>query len=62
MKLKTSEYIDKYAERGVSKSVLKMLLWEVYNSELIRFDSKGNPYWNTNGESLDPDVELEWED
>ena len=62
MNEKNKEFIKKYAARGVSTGVLEILLREAYYSELIRFDPKGNPYWNGRGESLDPNVELDWEE
>jgi hypothetical protein len=62
MTKETREKIDALIERGVSDVVLRELLEIAYEAEMIRFDTKGNPYWEGSGESLDPDIELEWED
>jgi len=58
----TEEKIDLCIERGLSDYVIRELLSFAYEGELIRFDNIGNPYWNGNGESLDPDVELKFEE
>ncbi len=62
MNKKIKESIDKYLKRGISDCVARELLIYSYESELICFDDDGNPYWSGSGDSLDPDVELKFEE
>jgi hypothetical protein len=56
------EQIDKCMERGVSDSVIRAMLFELYNADIIRFDDAGNPYWDSCGERLDGEEELVFND
>ena len=60
--LSVSEKIDLFIENGVTDEVIRQLLHACYDAETIRFDDIGNPYWEASGESLDPDVELDFGD
>jgi len=41
--------------------ITRILLEELYNAEIIRFDDAGNPYWEANGDPLDEGTELVFE-
>lgn len=54
--------IDMAVGRGLSDEVIRQMLLELYHAGIIRFDRIGNPYWESCGDSLDPEVELNFED
>lgn len=58
MKLTQKEKIKAAVKRGFSDYAIEQMLEELINAEIIRLDNVGNPYWESNGESIDPDVEL----
>ena len=62
MKLNIKEKIALAAERGLTEDALKSLFEYLYDTEVIRFDDVGNPYWESCGDPLEPDIELEFED
>ena len=62
MKLNIKEKIALAAERGLTEDALKSLFEYLYDTEVIRFDDVGNPYWESCGDPLEPDIELEWEE
>jgi hypothetical protein len=61
-KLTKKEKIDAALKRGFPDSAIKGMFVELIETEAIRLDDAGNPYWETSGESLDPDVKLVFED
>ena len=52
--------IDLVVERGLSDEAIRQMLLELYHAEIIRFDRVGNPYWESCGESIDPEIELDF--
>jgi hypothetical protein len=61
-KLTKKEKIDAALKRGFSERASKEMFVELIETELSRVDNAGTPYWETSGESLDPDVKLVFED
>jgi hypothetical protein len=62
MKLNIKEKIALAAERGLTEEALKDLFTYLYDNEEIKFDDVGNPYWESCGDPLEPDIELEFEE
>lgn len=62
MKKDIEKLINSVVERGLSDQAIKTMLRELYETETINFDDVGNPYWKSCGDSIDPDVELVFED
>lgn len=61
MKKEIKDKINKAAKRGLSEYAIKTILTELYETDVVRFDNEGNPYWEASGELIDPDVELKFE-
>jgi hypothetical protein len=61
-KLTIQENIDKCMAKGLPEEAIRAMLFELWLSESIRFDDAGNPYWESCGERLDGEKELEFTD
>lgn len=62
MNKETKENIDKVVKRGFSDEAIKQMLRELYYAEIIHFDDEANPYYQSCGDPLDPDVELKFKE
>ena len=57
------EYIDVAAETLLDdKEAIKSLLKHLEELEEIRFDDRGNPYWEACGESVAEGAKMSWDD
>jgi len=61
-KLTNEENIYRCAQKGLSGPALRFLLEFAVAGEAVGFDDNGNPYCRYDGEPLDSDVELKFED
>jgi hypothetical protein len=52
------ENIDKCMAKGLPDEAIRAMLFELWQSEIIRFEDVENPYWESSGELLDSGEEI----
>lgn len=61
-KTEIDKNIDRCIKNGVNETMIRAMLFELWQTDVIRFDDAGNPYWESCGERLDGKEDLEFND